>query len=106
MWEMTLRGLHNELKDIDLFARVTIGNNVHIGTNAYIMPGVKIGNNCIIGVGAIVTHDIPNNSVAVGIPAKVIENIAEYKEKHIRQFVHTKNMSAIEKRIFLEQNTK
>ena len=65
-----LRNLYDELKDIDLFGKIKIGNNVHIGTNAIILPGVEIGNNCIIGVGAVVTKDIPDNSIAVGVPTK------------------------------------
>ena len=45
------------------------------------MPGVTIGSNCIIGCGAVVTKDIPDNSVAAGVPARVIETIDEYYEK-------------------------
>ena len=46
-------------------------------------------NNCVIGCGAIVTKDIPDNSIAVGIPAKVIETVDDYAEKHRMQFVNT-----------------
>lgn len=62
------------------------------------MPGVTIGNNVIIGAGAIVTKDIPDNSVAVGIPAKPIETIEEYVEKNKETFVYTKNLSYEEKK--------
>ena len=54
---------------------VTIGNSVWIGGNVTILPGVTIGNNCTIGAGSVVTHDIPDNSIAVGNPAKVIKTI-------------------------------
>ena len=67
-------------KKMSKMAQVKIGNNVYIGINALIMPGVKIGNNVIIGAGSIVTHDVPDNSVAVGIPAVVKKNIDEYYE--------------------------
>ncbi len=87
-----------KLEHADLFGRITVGDNVHIGTNAFIMPGVKIGNNCIIGVGAIVTRDIPDNSVAVGIPARVIESIDEYYLKHENDFIYTNHLSAAEKK--------
>lgn len=50
----------------DKFGKIRIGNNVHIGTNSIIMPGVTIGNNCIIGCGAVVTHDVPDGSVVGG----------------------------------------
>jgi maltose O-acetyltransferase len=52
---------------------VIIGNNVWIGTRAIIMPGVKIGNNSIIGAGAVVTKSFGPNSVIGGIPAKLIK---------------------------------
>lgn len=96
-----LRGLRQELKDIDLFGPISVGDNVHIGTRAIIMPNVKIGSNCIIGCGAIVTKDIPDNSVAVGIPARVIESIEEYQKKHKNNFDHTKSMNEEEKKQYL-----
>ena len=51
---------------------VTIGNDVWIGRRVMIMPGVTIGDGCVIGAGAVVTKDIPSYSVAAGVPAKVI----------------------------------
>ena len=98
-----LRGIDEGFRDVDLFGRISVGNNVHIGTNALIMPGVTIGSNCIIGCGAIVTKSVPDNSVAVGIPARVIENIEEYKEKHIHNFDRTKTLSSSEKEKFLRE---
>lgn len=56
---------------------VTIGNNVWIGGNACVMPGVKIGNNAVIGAGSVVTKDIPDNMLAVGNPCKPIREITE-----------------------------
>lgn len=52
---------------------VVIGNDVWIGRRTMVMPGVKIGNGCIIGAGAVVTHDIPDYCVAVGVPARVVK---------------------------------
>lgn len=60
---------------------VTIGNNIYFGTKVTILRGVTIGDNCIIGAGSIVTKDIPANSVAVGVPCKVICTIEEYYHK-------------------------
>lgn len=88
-------------KDIDLFGKIKVGNNVHIGTNSIIMPGVTIGNNCIIGCGAIVTKSIPDNSIAVGVPARVIETIDEYIEKNKGRFEYTKQMNYDEKKKYL-----
>lgn len=50
-----------------------IGNDVWIGTRAILMPGIKIGNGCIIGAGAVVTKDIPDFAVVGGVPAKIIK---------------------------------
>ena len=91
----------NEAEKIDLFGKIKIGNNVHIGTNATIMPGVIIGDNCIIGCGAVVTKKIPDNSVAVGVPARVIESIDDYIKKHANDFDYTKELSAREKKEYL-----
>jgi acetyltransferase-like isoleucine patch superfamily enzyme len=55
------------------FNEVIIGNDVWIGTKAIIMGGITIGNGVIIGAGSIVTKDLPDYSIAVGIPAKVIK---------------------------------
>lgn len=52
---------------------VVIGNNVWIGEKCIILPGVHIGNNAVIGAGSVVTHDIPENSMAAGNPAHVIK---------------------------------
>lgn len=52
----------------------TIGDNVFIGPGAKIIGGIKIGNNVAIGANAVVTKDVPDNSVVAGIPAKVISN--------------------------------
>ena len=51
-----------------------IGDNVHIGAGAIIIGNVHIGDNATIGAGAVVVNDIPSNSVAVGVPAKVVHN--------------------------------
>ena len=56
---------------------ITIGNNVWIGGNSVINPGVKIGNNCVIGSGSVVCSDIPDNSIAVGNPCKVVRKLDE-----------------------------
>lgn len=56
------------------FKSVTIGNDVWIGMNTLILPGVHIGNGVIIGAGAVVTKDIPDYVVVGGVPAKIIKN--------------------------------
>ena len=56
---------------------VNIGNNVWIGGNSVICPGVTIGDNVVIGAGSVVTKDIPDWSVAAGNPCRVIRKITE-----------------------------
>jgi acetyltransferase-like isoleucine patch superfamily enzyme len=99
-----LRHMKEEYKDIDVFSPVKIGNNVHVGTGVTIMPGVTIGSNVIIGCDAVVTKDIPDNSIAVGVPAKVIQTIAEYEQKHAGDFVHTKTMTSAQKKEYILNN--
>ncbi len=53
---------------------VIIGRNVWIGSHATILPGIRVGDGAIIGAGAVVTNDVPENTIVVGVPAKVIKN--------------------------------
>lgn len=62
-------------KHLGVTSKVHIGNDVWIGGNVTILPGVTIGNNVVIGAGAVVNKDIPDNSLAVGVPAKVVKEI-------------------------------
>ena len=59
---------------------VSIGDNCWLGGNTIVCPGVKIGNNVVIGAGSVVTKDIPANSLAVGNPCKVIRQINQTKK--------------------------
>ena len=80
--------LRKFVPDLEITKPITVGNDVYIGINTIIMPGVNIGNNVIIGAGSIVTRDIPDNSVAVGVPAKRIKSVDEYLEKAKKDSLH------------------
>lgn len=54
---------------------VTIGNDIWIGANAVILPGVSIGNHSVVAAGAVVTKDVPAHTLVAGVPAKVIKEI-------------------------------
>jgi maltose O-acetyltransferase len=56
-------------------APVRIGNDVWIGGNVTILPGVTIGNNVVVAAGAVVTKDVPDNSLVGGVPARLIREI-------------------------------
>jgi acetyltransferase-like isoleucine patch superfamily enzyme len=60
------------------YGRIEIGSDVFIGVNAIVMPGVRIGNRVIIGAGSVVTKDVPDDVVCVGVPAKVICSFEDY----------------------------
>ena len=74
-----LRNLYHDF--VASSGRVKIGNNIYFGRDVTILKGVTIGDNCIIGLGSIVTRDIPSNSVATGVPCRVVCGIEEYYQK-------------------------
>lgn len=65
---------------------VNIGNNVFVGSSSTVLPGVSIGNNVVIGANSVVSKDIPDNSVAIGNPAKVICTYDEFVSRKKREF--------------------
>lgn len=93
----------DKIPDLEITKPITIGDNVYIGNNVIILPGVNIGNNVIIGAGAVVSRDIPNNSVAVGIPAKVIKTLDEYLEKISKESLHLGHLRGKEKDLALQK---
>ena len=56
---------------------ITIGDNVWIGGNVCILPGVNIGNNVVIGAGSVVTKDLPDNVIAAGNPCRIVRDITD-----------------------------
>ena len=61
----------------ETIAPVTIGNDVWIGTGVIVLPGVTIGDGVVIGAGCVVTHDIPPNVLAYGVPCEAIRKVTE-----------------------------
>lgn len=66
---------------INSSGKVTIGNNVSFGQNVMVLKGVSIGDNCFIGACSLVNKNIPPNSIAAGIPCRVIMTLDEYYER-------------------------
>ncbi|MFD1630332.1 sugar O-acetyltransferase [Pseudopedobacter beijingensis] len=64
-----------ERQEYELGKPINIGDDCWIGGNTTICPGITIGNRCVIGAGSVVTKDIPDDSLAVGNPAKVIKSL-------------------------------
>lgn len=93
----------DKVPDLEITKPITVGDNVYIGNNVLLLPGVNIGNNVIIGAGAVVTKDIPDNSVAVGVPARVIKATDEYFEKIQKESLHLGHLKGEEKDIALKK---
>ena len=86
---------------IDRIKPITVGSNVFLGVGVIVLPGVTIGDNVVIGAGAVVTKDVPSNSVAAGVPARIIKNLDEYWASVQGEILETKGMSAKTKRRYL-----
>jgi len=93
--------LRNKHPNLDCFAPIEIKDNVIVGMNTIIMMGVTIGPNCVIGAGSIVTKDVPPNSVAAGVPAKVIMSLEEYEKKKLEQFIPVRGLPPEERKAML-----
>ncbi len=89
------------ISDLEITKPIKIGSDVYFGINVIVLPGVNIGNNVIIGAGTIVTKDIPDNSVSIGVPARVIKTADEYFEKLKRESLHLGHLKGKEKDLAL-----
>lgn len=78
----------NKIPSLEYTAPITIKNNVYIGVRAIIMPGVTIGNNCVIAAGSIVTKDVMDNCVVGGVPAKFIKSTDDYLNSLKQKSLH------------------
>lgn len=65
------------IQGLEIALPITVGDNVWIGANVSVLPGVSIGNNTIIGAGSVVNKDIPEGVIAAGVPCKVIRKITK-----------------------------
>ena len=93
---------------MDKMARISVGDNCFIGSCAHLMGGVKIGNNCIVGAMSVVTKDIPDNSVAAGIPARVICTLDDFYKRNMDRgvFYPTSKLTPQQRIAFLKREVK
>lgn len=85
----------------DFFGKIEIGNNVYIGENSIILPGVTIGDDVLIGAGSVVTKSIPNGVIVGGNPARIIGDLGKFRAKIFAYNLSIKNLSPREKKMFL-----
>lgn len=90
-----------DLPKIDVIAPIRVGNNVFIGSNCIIMPGVVIGDNVVVGAGSIVTKSLESDSVYAGVPARRISDLAAYKAKILPKTIESKHLNADQKKEYL-----
>jgi acetyltransferase-like isoleucine patch superfamily enzyme len=75
--------------EFDVFGRIRIGNNVHIGMKCIFLPNTSIGDNCIIGAGSVVRGNFADNSVIVGNPAQVVTKM------HVQKFIYSQSFGRV-----------
>ncbi|WP_460936075.1 acyltransferase [Phycicoccus ginsengisoli] len=79
--------LRKEVPDLEWTAPIVVGNDVYFGIRSIVLPGVRIGDRSIIAAGAVVTRDVPANSVVGGVPAKLLcttdDYLARMREKSL-----------------------
>lgn len=99
-----VRVFRNNFPGMNVYGKITIGNNVFIGSDTIIMPNVSIGNNVVIGSGSVVTNNIPDGVVAAGVPARPLKSIKEYRENCLKKgMVLPADLSRKEKEDFIKQ---
>ena len=75
-----------------LYRPIRIGNNVFIGSNAIVMPGVVIEDNVVVAAGSVVTKSVPSGKIVGGNPAKIIGDFEHYRTKVVTEYVSDKDM--------------
>ena len=84
--------MRNGRKAVEKIGCISIGDNVFIGTGSTVLYDVRIGSNVIIGAGSLVNKDIPDNSIAAGVPARVIGRFEDFVEKRLSEEIPPKGM--------------
>jgi acetyltransferase-like isoleucine patch superfamily enzyme len=84
-----------------LYAPIVVKDRAFIGARAIILPGVTIGRRAVIGAGAVVTRSVPDETVAVGVPARPVRSVYDYWESSRDRIVSTEGLNREEKRALL-----
>lgn len=89
--------LRKEIPDLEWTAPIAVGNDVYFGVRSLILPGVTVGDRCIIAAGAVVTRDVPANSVVGGVPARLLCSTDDYLERMKAKSLGLGHLPAAEK---------
>lgn len=92
-----------QIPNLEITKPIFVGNNVFIGVRSIIMPGIVIGNDCIIAAGSVVTKNVPDHSVIGGNPAKFIKTTKDYLDKLELESLHLGHLKGKEKEIELKK---
>jgi acetyltransferase-like isoleucine patch superfamily enzyme len=98
-----VRVLAKENPSLDVIAPIDVGNDVFIGANVILLPGVSVGDRAVVGAGAVVTRDVPPAVVVAGNPARVIKTLEEYRESALQKNLGTRELSPSQKRRVLSE---
>jgi acetyltransferase-like isoleucine patch superfamily enzyme len=74
------------------YAPITVGDEVFIGVNSILMPGVEVQNRCIVAAGSVVTKSVPSGSIVAGVPAHIIGSYEEYERRALAKFPCSSDM--------------
>lgn len=95
----------DKYKEVIKFGRIEIGEETFVGARSIIMPGVKIGRNCVVAAGSVVTKDVPDYTVVAGVPARKISTTLDYAEKCLNAMPDNfdKEAYALDKKSYLKK---
>jgi len=93
--------LRSKVPDFDSFGKIVVEDDVYIGAETQILPGVTIGKGSLIGAGSVVTKSIPRGIVVAGNPARYICTIEQYIERNQKYNIHSKKLTAKDKKRIL-----
>lgn len=96
--------LRKEIPDLEFTAPIHVGSHVYIGMKSIVLPGVTIGDRVIIGAGSVVSRNIPSNSVAAGVPARVIKSTDDYLAQMIVKSLKCGHLRGLEKEEVLKKH--
>ena len=95
--------LREKYPNIDVVGRITIHDNVFIGTRAILLPNIEVGPNSVVAAGAVVSRDVPAGTVVAGAPARVIRTVDEYETRALSRAIHVRHLSdKVKRKYFLD----